>query len=176
MENNLYFNDFFYKIRKSQTILPFKKDEIKNTIQIIQRGVEDYEILKKDKKKYPKMIQYYKKLKKITKLEQIAKHLTLQILFHTYYDNIIPPYEKLIQDLKKKVKGLTIYNFILKINEIKSSFYNYNNYLEKIHSSFQKNYKKLENLSEEEIRKHKIYRKYFLLVGFPDFLKNKNKN
>ena len=50
MENNLYFNDFFYKIRKSQTILSVKKDEIKNTILIIHKGIEDYELLKKDKK------------------------------------------------------------------------------------------------------------------------------
>ena len=111
------------------------------------------------------MIQYYKKLKKITKLEQIAKHLTLQILFHTYHENTTPPYEKLIQDLKKKVKGLTVLNFISKLDGIKCAVYNYDNYIKKIHSSFQKNYKKLENLSKEEIQKHKIYRKYFFYIS-----------
>lgn len=176
MDIHLASDTFFHEILKSQTLLPMKENEIQNTIRITLQGIHDYEILKKDKTKFKKILDYYKKLKKITVSEQVVKHLTLHILKNVYEDNMIPPYEKLVENLRQNVKGLTIYNFVFRLSSIKTAFYKYNAYMNKIENSFQKNYKKLKNLSDNEIKSHRMFRKYFLLPGFKDYMKQIRNN
>lgn len=170
MEINLISDAFFHEMVKQQVLVPIKPNEINNTIHITLQGIKDYDILKKDSTKFKKLILYYKNLKHLTRSEQLVKHLILHILKNVHEKNMTPSYEKIVKNLKKNVQGLTIYNFVLKISKIKAELYRYDSYMNKIQTSFEKNLKKVAKLSEDKIKKHSVYREYFLLPHFRNHL------